>query len=214
MAQDENKKARNLSVISFITILYVLGGGSFNNSGSFLGGSIVFSKPAILEYAGLALLLFYLYRFWLSSKFLTYVNDHRDEYLRHSRILSDHINRRGKEEMQRLLDSTGMIDGHQFPKDKDYVHRPVKAIWENPQLLVRKIFRRHALMYVADKNNQRQGNMQVRLSWWHCMPVELFASLKAVTLKEEFWDDVFPYLLCFIALALVAARWNGISSGL
>lgn len=62
---DENKRGRNLAVLSFAVILYILGGATFNAEGTLFGGSVIFSRAWVLEYASIVLLGFYLYRFWL-----------------------------------------------------------------------------------------------------------------------------------------------------
>jgi len=216
MSDESQKNGRNLSVTSFVVILYTLGGGHFNNTGTLLGGSVTFSRASILEYAGLALLFFYLHLFVLNKG--GYFGQHgilyqwrndRNECLKNSTSLRNHITECGTKAMQAMLESTGKIGGQSF--NKGATTYPVNALWDNNLTppIIRKPFRRSAQVIAVDNNSSQRAWFEVDLSWWYCQSADLHSMLKATLLRVNFFNDIFPILLCAAATLLVALRWFG-----
>ena len=67
---DYKKQRSSLILISIAIILYILGDGEIGTKGGVFGGTIIFGKPEILEYAGLVIYLWLNWRYILSSKSL------------------------------------------------------------------------------------------------------------------------------------------------
>ncbi|RNC79377.1 MAG: hypothetical protein ED557_14945 [Balneola sp.] len=59
------KRAKILSTISFLALVYYFAGGSFESEFKFLGGGITFSNPDRLEFFALAFYLIIYYRYYI-----------------------------------------------------------------------------------------------------------------------------------------------------
>lgn len=68
MKEPNQKRANKLSAISFGIIVFIIAGGSFEDTGSFMGGAIEFDHSYLLKYAFLILFGYYLYKYWLLNR--------------------------------------------------------------------------------------------------------------------------------------------------
>lgn len=101
-----------------------------------------------------------------------------------------------------------LLGGKKFSENGgDGVLWPQNLSWTGqPNPLILGTFKRKAVVAGLDKHSTQLTEFEVKLSWWNCLPYDFWATLQGIFRNEEFWEDIFPLILCLFAFALVAAH--------
>lgn len=211
MSDSVHPKARQLAVTSFAVALYVLGGAQIAKGGTLLGGSVEFSRPSVLEYAAVTLLVFYLYRYCVAMSWSVWSNVEQDksQFISGMEFFTKHVTTKGNSKLSNLLrNNNNTYCGIQYPPSDQ---SSLTTVWlRDRNSIVYGVFNRRTSVNVV-RNHSVTGDpiKSVRISWWKAETAETLAFFKTAVYRESVWNDLLPIYLFLIAGALILARLFG-----
>ena len=204
------KRAKSLIIISSGIILFLLAGGKFTESGSFMGGSIKFEHPEYLECAIIIVFLYSLFRYHLANR-NNWKNFFKTELLK--KLAGRNEFKKYADELAQTYIDTLINEGKSIGNKSDWKNTEPKYHPEG-QFYYRKSPNIEIVKYspkIWIQATQKDGRKNIDEFLIDVAPRKFYYLLSRAfgsTLRKQkdFWDRVFPYFLA--AAAIVSIIWE------
>ena len=202
MKKDTNK-GRNLSILSFAIIVFVLANGSLveGNNFSLFGGSFDLKNIHVVRAAILSVFIFYWYRHYLNFPFISLLNKNFNNYLREYSPFKKYIL---SESQQQVHGDNGIIENYGFNADELGSGTFVRTDITPPERDFDDHFRWYrsnipiSVRYFTNGTETSCAEASVTINWlWH--KYYLLISIWLYARSDNFLDQMLPHLLAVAA---------------
>jgi len=195
--EELSKHSKKLTAISFAIIVFVLGGGYFNQKPEYFSGIIGFDNIFVIPITVVIVFIFYWYRFWVwQRKPIHYSRSQLYNSLKQDTKFRNYIQEKSREEIKYRINNDLEILGKTWRKNDN--GRPVEARY-NPELHKEAgLFSKTIKSNVVDEKSSNKGNLEFKLDikrFFHIARIKL----KSVIFNKEYTYRVLPFWLAIIA---------------
>ncbi|MGM0583017.1 MAG: hypothetical protein ACQETL_20235 [Bacteroidota bacterium] len=195
--EEISKHSKKLTAISFAIIVFILGGGHFNQKPEYFSGIIGFDNIYVIPITVVIVFIFYWYRFWIwQRKPIHHSRSQLYKSLKADTKFRKYFEEKSREEIRNRVENEIEIDGKVWNMDDR--GKPVKANY-NPNLHKEtNLFSNTITSNIVDSGNRDKGNLEITLDakrYFHIARVKL----KSVIYNKEYTYRVLPFWLAIIA---------------
>jgi len=192
------KHSKKLTAISFVIIVFVLGGGQFNQQPEYFSGLIQFENIYVIPITVFVVFLFYWYRYWVwQRKPIQYSKNQFYNSLKEDTKFRNYFREKSKEDIKSHIDDSKEIGGRVWEGDEP--NQPIKAEYDPGIHKKRGFFAKEFSTKALDNRGGIKGNIEITLDWkryYHFLRIKV----KCNFFNKEYAYRVLPFWMALTAL--------------
>lgn len=192
------KHSKKLTAISFAIIVFVSGGGQFNEQPEYFSGLIRFDYIHVIPITVFIVFLFYWYRFWVwQRKPIQYSKSYFYNSLKKDTKFKSYFHDKSKEEIKYRIDNSIHIGDKIWSEDEQ--NRPIEAKYDPGIHKQLGFFTKRFKVNSVDGGGRKRGKIEVKLDWkryFHILRVKIRSNFY----NQEYTYRVLPFWMAMLAL--------------